>query len=182
MAKPMPYDQTVVDAICLRLIEGETLREICRDEAMPSHPTVYRWLAANDIFRTAYARAREHQCDAWADVMREIADDARNDFMDRIAKDGGVERVFDSEHVQRSRLRIDTLKWLLSKYSPRRFGDKLDVNVGSTIPVSDLSDAELEAKTKARLKALGIEVPDRPLLLGLTKSPAVDRDNTQDGI
>ena len=62
-------------------------------------------------FSDQLARAREHQVDAWADELREIADDGRNDFMERIAPDGSVERVLDNEHVLRSKLRIDTLKW-----------------------------------------------------------------------
>jgi hypothetical protein len=37
-----------------------------------------------------------------------------------IADDGG------DEGVQRSRLRIDTRKWVLSKMKPKRYGDKVE--------------------------------------------------------
>ena len=37
----------------------------------------------------------------------EIADDVTNDFMKRKRADGSEETVLDSEHVQRSRIRID---------------------------------------------------------------------------
>ena len=40
--------------------------------------------------------------------MLEIADDARNDWMERQRQDGSTEIKFDKENVQRSRLRIDT--------------------------------------------------------------------------
>ena len=155
MAKPKPYDEAVAQVICERIIEGQSLREICRDPDMPGKDTVYKWLAVTPTFADAYTRAREHQCDAWADDMREIADDATNDYMERIGKDGVSERVPDPETVQRSKLRIDTLKWLMSKYSPKRFGDRIDVNMSATVEVGVIPDAELEARTRARLAALG---------------------------
>jgi hypothetical protein len=34
------------------------------------------------------------------------------------------------EHINRSRLRVDTRKWYLSKLAPKRYGEKVDVNVG----------------------------------------------------
>ncbi len=83
MATPMPYDEEVAQVICERIIEGQSLREICRDPDMPGKDTVYKWLAVTPKFADAYARAREHQCDAWADEMREIADDSTNDYIDR---------------------------------------------------------------------------------------------------
>lgn len=60
-----------------------------------------------------------------ADELLEIADDGTNDWMERIDGDGaGVGWVLNGEHVQRSRVRIDTRKWLLSKMAPKRYGDK----------------------------------------------------------
>ncbi len=160
----IPYDADVASEICDRIAQGQGMREICQDASIPSRFVVYNWMAAEPTFYAAYARAREHQCDAWADDMREIADNASNDYMERIAKNGEIEHVPNPETVQRSKLRIDTLKWLMSKYSPRRFGDKIDVNVSGSVEVSALSDAELEARTKARLKALGVDVA-APLLV-----------------
>ena len=54
----------------------------------------------------------------------------------------------------------------------QRFGDKIDVNVSGSVEVSALSDAELEARTKARLKALGVEVAG-PLLVDAGPGTAV---------
>ncbi len=38
-------------------------------------------------------------------------------------KDG--KKTLDHEHVQRSRLRVDTRKWAAGKLAPKRYGDKL---------------------------------------------------------
>ena len=40
---------------------------------------------------------------------------------------GGWE--LNGEHIQRSRVRIDTRKWLLSKMLPKVYGDKAEVAV-----------------------------------------------------
>lgn len=63
-----------------------------------------------------------------ADELVEIADDGTNDYVEREV-DGGVRVVFDGEHFQRSRLRVDTRKWVLSKVLPKIYGDKIGVEV-----------------------------------------------------
>ena len=158
------YDEAIGIAICQRLIEGQTIKKICKDPDLPSERTVYRWLAAERTFWQLYARAREAQMEKWSDDVVEIADDASNDYIDRAGKDGEVERVFDPEAVQRAKLRIDTRKWLMSKLAAQRYGDRVDVNLSGAVEVSTLSDEELEARTRARLVALGVEVAG-PLLL-----------------
>ena len=80
--------------------------------------------------------------------------------MDRLNKAGQLERAPDPETVQRSKLRIDALKWLMSKHSAARYGDKLDLNVTDASKVAALSDAALEARLAARLQGLGVDVPD----------------------
>ncbi len=158
------YDEKIGIAICTRIIEGETIREICKDPKLPSERTVYRWLACTPSFWQLYARAREAQMDRWCDEIIEIADDTSQDYFDRIGADGEVERVFDPESVQRSKLRIETRKWIMSKLAAKRYGARLDVAVNATVEIANVSDEELEARIKARLARLGIEVK-RPLLL-----------------
>lgn len=60
-----------------------------------------------------------------ADEILEIADDGTNDWVERQNKDGSSYRAFDQEHYQRSRLRFDARRWLLSKALPKVYGDKL---------------------------------------------------------
>jgi hypothetical protein len=82
------------------------------------------WAADDrDGFSARYARAQEQRVDRWADDVIEIADDARNDFIEACAAKGEVFLKADMEAIMRSRLRIDTRKWLMSKLFPRRYGD-----------------------------------------------------------
>lgn len=92
---------------------------------MPGQTTVFRWLADNETFRKQYAHAREAQADAIFDEMLDIADDAVNDFMER-KSDKGEGWELNGEHVQRTRLRLDTRKWMASRLAPKKYGDKVD--------------------------------------------------------
>jgi hypothetical protein len=126
VGRPSKYTPKLADRICSRLADGESLRTICRDEGMPSKATVFSWLRTKPDFLDQYARAKEESADALTDEMLEISDDARNDWMER--HDGeNVGWQANGEHIQRSRLRIETRKWLASKLKPKKYGDKLAV-------------------------------------------------------
>lgn len=130
----MAYSQAVADEICRRLAEGESLRSICRDDEMPARSHVFEWLAANAEFADQYARAKQFGIDAMADDIQEISDDARNDWMEAHGReDAGW--VANGEHIQRSRLRVDSRKWLLSKLAPKKYGDKLEIAGDSNSPL-----------------------------------------------
>jgi hypothetical protein len=68
------YGDEIANTICTRLMNGESLRAICADPAMPAKATVCRWLARNADFRRRYARAREVQMGGFGDEMIKIAD------------------------------------------------------------------------------------------------------------
>ena len=46
------YSTEIAETICDRLVNGESLRTICADPAMPAKATVCRWLARNFAART----------------------------------------------------------------------------------------------------------------------------------
>lgn len=135
-AKPKAtrYSDAIFDKICARIAGGESVRGICRDPDMPNEQTFYYWLnkAENESggdseLSKKYARAREAQADAIFDECLSIADDAENDYMTRENADGSEVEVVNAENVQRSRLRIDTRKWMAGKLRPKKYGDKLEV-------------------------------------------------------
>lgn len=76
-------------------------------------------------FSAQYARARDIGLDAMADEILEISDDGTNDWMEKEGRDGTTHYVVNGEAMGRSRLRVDTRKWLLSKIAPKRYGDSL---------------------------------------------------------
>lgn len=125
-ARPSSYTPEIAAKICERLEEGESLRSICEDQDMPPRRTVRRWVAEDhDGFAARYAHARDAGLEELAEELLEIADDGRNDWMEKERPDGSTFEAVNHEHIQRSRLRADTRKWLLSKRLPRTYGDKI---------------------------------------------------------
>lgn len=116
---PIQFSDQLAEAICERLACGESLRKICLDEAMPAQSTVYKWLLDPERadFVEQYTRARELQADTLFDECQDIADDGSNDYM-------GEDEKYNGDAVQRSRLRIDTRKWMAGKLRPKKYGDK----------------------------------------------------------
>lgn len=150
MGRPSDYTPELAATICERLAGGETLRAICRDPGMPDERTVRGWaIDDRDGFSPHYARARELGYHAMADETLEIADDTSHDFR-TVETDDGTREIVDHEHIQRSRLRVDTRKWLLAKALPKIYGEKVAFTGENGGPVRvlnlhDLSDTELTA-------------------------------------
>lgn len=119
------FTQEIADLICKRLANGESLRKICLSEDMPCQTTVFKWLSQQPPFAEQYARAREAQADALFDECLDIADDGSNDYM--AGKEGEDDR-YNGDAVQRSKLRIETRRWMAGKLRPKKYGEKLEVD------------------------------------------------------
>jgi len=107
---------------------------------MPSRITVYSWLLDDRYaaFLTKYTRARELQSETMIDELNDIADDASNDYMETVDNETGaiIGYKLNGEHINRSRLRIDTRKWIASKLKPKKYGDKLELSGDAEAPVA----------------------------------------------
>lgn len=125
--RPSTYSRLVADQICDRIATGEPLRVICRDEGMPAWQTVYGWISSNPEFSERIARARELGFDAIAEQCLEIADEGTFDSVE--TDDGKL--VVNHEVVQRSKLRVETRLKLLSKWSPKKYGERIQQEVGN---------------------------------------------------
>lgn len=133
--RPRIYTAKLAKVICQRLSKGESLRRICLDDDMPDASTVHRWVLEDEQgFYKQYARAREIQAENMFDEILDIADDGSNDFMTIVKGDNEYE-IENKEWTNRSRLRVDSRKWYLSKVLPKKFGDKLDLTTqGDKLP------------------------------------------------
>lgn len=134
MGRPSEFTQEVADIVCERIASGESVRSITKDELLPASTTIYRWLQANEVFREQYARAKEIQAEAMADELLEITDDGTNDWMTKRFGETEV-KMPNPEVLQRSKLRVDTRKWIMSKLLAKKYGDKLDLNHSGNVGV-----------------------------------------------
>lgn len=119
------YNAELANRILEQLMEGHLLIDICAEPGMPAPRTIRDWASVDrEGFAARYDRARELGCHAMAEQMVAIADDGRNDWIVRRREDGTAEVVVNHEHIGRSRLRIKTRGWLLSKMLPCLYGDR----------------------------------------------------------
>ena len=130
VGRPTDYSEEIAEKICLLLAEGKSLRSVCDEDGMPDKSTVFRWLYKNEQFRDRYAYAKEIGCYAVEEEAVEIADDGTNDWMEKFSRGQSVGWELNGEHVQRSKLRIETRKWFMERIAAKRYGNKVDVNHG----------------------------------------------------
>ena len=128
------------DLICQMLVDGATLTD-CASEIKVHKSTILRWISHSEDFAKKYRLARQMQAEVLVDQMMNIANDGTNDYTTKLLSNGEEVEVVNSEHIQRSRLRIDTIKWVAGKFAPRVYGDHINVNhsggVTATLVVMD---------------------------------------------
>lgn len=122
--RPTLYCEELAALICERVATSTMgLARLCAlHDDLPDKTTVNLWRYRHPEFSTQYAQAKLKQADLLAEEMLDIADDGTNDWMESFGEEGEVAWKFNGEHVQRSRLRIDTRKFLASKLLPKQYG------------------------------------------------------------
>lgn len=144
--RPSTYSDAVADQIVSRMINGESMVAICRDESMPARSTVYEWLDANAEFRTRCARAREGLADYLVDQIEQMANDT------------------DEENYQSMKVKISTAQWRAMKMAPKIYGDRSRTEITgadggpltvAAVDLRNLSDADLANMKLLMAKASG---------------------------
>lgn len=151
--RPSKYTKMLADKICALVAASpkNSMLAISKREGMPSQSMMYRWLDQHEEFREKYARAKERQADVLVEEMISIADDAAEDWEVRTNRNGEEYIALDKDAVQRSRLMIETRKWLAGKLKPKKYGDKLDLKVDGkleTTPALTIIGAVPDGKGK----------------------------------
>lgn len=158
MGRPTKYSDKIGTLICEEMASGKTLRQICKAEGMPGRSTVHFWLISSDpkfsTLREQYAQARACLVEFWADEIVQIADASDKDTIIKEGRDGEEYEVQNHEWMNRSRLRVDTRKWLMSKLSPTKYGERslqeIEVKPTSAIFV-DAPPTETREEWEARV-------------------------------
>jgi hypothetical protein len=162
VGRPTKYTQAIADSICNSIATNVLglKAQAKRHPEWPDQNTIYEWIASNrEGFGEKYARAKVQQLQSMEDEMLGIADDGSNDWME--TKKG---KMLDREAVQRSQLRIDTRKWLMSHLLPKKYSDKLTLD-------GSLSIGLAEAISKAR-ERVGAKIEE----IANTEAPQLPQD------
>lgn len=114
--RPQVYNEQIVQDICDQLAEGKGLIQICRQDGFPNHKTVRGWVIDDhEGFFAKYARSKDFGMDALVEQAFEVID--------------------LEEDVNRARLKVDTLKWYVSKIAPKKYGDRTIHSGDSEAPI-----------------------------------------------
>jgi len=133
--RPTLFTQALADEICAGIAAGYSMRGVVNQEHMPAMTTVFRWLRENDEFRQQYTRATEERAEAFQEDIIDIADDGTNDTMMIETKGGFEMEVTNREVIERSKLRVETRKWLMERMKPKKYGNKIDLTSdGKALP------------------------------------------------
>lgn len=150
VGRPSVYTPEIAERICASLEAGRSLNRICKAEDMPAESTVRLWDKEDrEGFSAKYARSREVGYLRLADELLDIADEGTNDWMASNDPENPGYRL-NGEHIARSRLRVDTRKWMLAKMLPKVFGEKL----------THAGDADNPVVVRQRIERVIVDAPN----------------------
>lgn len=121
VGRPTIYSKKLADLICDRIASTPMgINKMCAMfDDLPDATTIYSWIHKKPEFSLQYMSAKASQAHILAEECLEIADDKSEDT--KIDPETGYE-VANYEYIARSRLRIDTRKWMAGKLAPKVYG------------------------------------------------------------
>jgi hypothetical protein len=159
MGRPSLKTAELVETICERLAKGEPLAAICRDDGMPHPSTVRDWMSADADVSRAIARAREDGEDWLAAECLQIADTPVEGTFEKYEPvvidnpdDPELPQTTELRLVERKledmlghrKLQIETRLKLLSKWNPKKYGERLALAGDPEAPVQVEATVTLE--------------------------------------
>lgn len=119
------FNQEQFDFIIGFIEDGNSLRAALREPNTPSSQTFYIWLQEDAERAKRYAYACDERADQMFEEILEIADKQDADvYLDAEGKE-----VTDHNVIQRSRLQVDTRKWMLAKMNPKKYSEKSQIDI-----------------------------------------------------
>lgn len=142
--RPSACTPELIKEICEAIATSSNgLNKLCKENPhWPNKRTIMSWRISSTDFHHQYTRAKIHQIEAIIDDILDIADDTSHDTIIKIDKNGDEYEACNNEWIIRSRLRIDTRKWLASKLVPKVYGDKAVKEDNDNEQESNLKDLE----------------------------------------
>lgn len=130
------YEQ-IFERVIEQVYRGRSLRSLLEDDSrVPSYEDFIRWVKRDPVRHERFKEAQEARTEFIAGEILEIAD----------ATDQEV-----PEDVNRSKLRIDTRKWLMSAWHKKRYGEVKQVELAGSISIT-------EALAQANARVIDAEI------------------------
>lgn len=139
LGRPTDYSEELAARILHCIADGQSLREICREDWAPHWSTIYAWIEEKPFFSDAFARARVMQSHMFAD--RALA--APEEALESIQGDKS-----DSARVNAHRIKYEAYKWRAGVQNAE-YRDKVQGgsgSVGVSISITGLEKEPIEAE------------------------------------
>ncbi|AZA73559.1 terminase small subunit-like protein [Chryseobacterium indoltheticum] len=129
--------EDIFDKIIDSIVEdGKPIRQILKEDWTPSTRIFFQWLDEDEEKVKRYARACEIRTDMLFDEMLMIASTTEEGETMKISQKGeGKKTVKEIEKTKgdmlgHRRLKVETIKWVIGKMNPKKYGAKLDITSG----------------------------------------------------
>jgi hypothetical protein len=135
VGRPSIYTDKLAKEICDKIsTTSKGLVTLCKENPhWPTRDTILDWRAKKPEFSYIYAQAKMHQCNVLVEEMLDIADNPSNDYY----VDDRGKLLTDHDSIHRSKLRIDTRKWIAAKLAPRIYGNILAEKLAQSLDDND---------------------------------------------
>lgn len=111
--KPVTFSQSLFDEMMEDLMLGHPLHDICSGTHRPTLRSFYRWLYKKPALLPRYRHARDLSADSLeAKILSHLAT---------------LPDKADTATVNLFKLQFDTLRWLMARRAPKRYGERQTV-------------------------------------------------------
>lgn len=134
----------------------DNILELIEEEQLPLHKalkraelsssTFYMWIEEDEVKSKRYAGACAERADRIFEEILDIADETKDDVKVIPISEGVSTIAPNPENIQRSRLKVDARKWVLSKMNPKKYADRQFQEIKQTNinQLEDKEDSELD--------------------------------------
>jgi hypothetical protein len=116
----------LINTICDEISKGRALRNVVKDEGMPTDKTFFSWIDDNDERLRQYARACEDRAEGIFEEILHISDNTIEGIVIE-TDDHGRTKEKKGDMLGHRKLQIDSRKWMVSKLQPKKYGDRLNI-------------------------------------------------------
>lgn len=136
--RPTKFTEKMAKEICDTIATCTTgLKKQCENNSSwPNVDTIFLWRYRNPQFSAQYDDAKNAQMDLMAEECVDIADDMDRDY----SMDKNGEVIQNREFTARSKLRVETRKFMIERLRPKRYGINSQSTVTAAVVVQSISE------------------------------------------
>lgn len=136
------YNEALGGNICVLVLEGYTLREICTMDGFPTIPMILKWFGEHPEFKAQYEEARKAQGRYHADKVHEIA------------------HTVGEDNSKSAKVAMDGFKWLAGVSDPGNYGNKTQITGDKDAPLSFVFNTGIERQEQPAIPVESRELDD----------------------